>query len=63
MGLVNAGSFVGQLLLMPASMALLLWTDWRTTDLILGIIIAAGSVSYAIQVRRNSLKYLAAAKA
>jgi MFS family permease len=63
MGLVTAGGFVGQLLLNPASMALLLWPDWRTTDLILGIIIASGSVSYAIQVRRYSLKYLAAAKA
>lgn len=36
MGLVNAGGSVGQLLLIPASMALLLQTDWRTTYLILG---------------------------
>jgi MFS family permease len=35
MGLVNAGGSVGQLLLIPTSMALLLWTDWRTTYLIL----------------------------
>jgi sugar phosphate permease len=36
MGIVNAGGSVGQLMLVPASMALLLWSDWRTTYLLPG---------------------------
>lgn len=54
MGLVNAGGSVGQLLLIPASMALLWWTDWRTTYLILGAMLLLVGVPVAALVLRNT---------
>jgi hypothetical protein len=53
MGLVNAGGSVGQLLIIPASMALLLWTDWRTTYLILGGLLLLVGVSIALLLLRS----------
>ncbi|MBI3327339.1 MAG: MFS transporter, partial [Nitrospinae bacterium] len=53
MGFVNAGGSVGQLLLIPASMALLLWTDWRTTYLILGGALLVLGVPIAMLVLRS----------
>lgn len=54
MGLVNAGGSVGQLLLIPASMMLLLWTDWRTTYLILGGMLLLVGVPVAALVLRHA---------
>jgi MFS family permease len=54
MGLVNAGGSVGQLLLIPTSMALLLWTDWRTTYLILAAILLVVGVPIALLILRNT---------
>jgi sugar phosphate permease len=53
MGFVNAGGSVGQLLLIPTSMALLLWTDWRTTYLILGGVLLLVGVPTAVLVMRS----------
>jgi len=53
-GIVNAGASAGQLLLIPTSMALLLWTDWRTTYLLLGGLLLAVGVPMALLVLRNS---------
>jgi MFS family permease len=53
MGFVNAGGSVGQLLIIPASMALLLWTDWRTTYLVLGAILLLGSLPLSMLILRN----------
>ena len=53
MGLVNAGGSVGQLLIIPASMALLLWTDWRTTYLILGGLLLLVGVPIALLLLRS----------
>ncbi len=53
MGIVNAGGSVGQLLVIPASMALLLWTDWRTTYLILGGMLLLIGVPVAALALRN----------
>ena len=53
MGLVNAGGSVGQLLIIPASMALLLWRDWRTTYLILGALLILVGVPIALLLLRS----------
>jgi MFS family permease len=53
MGLVNAGGSVGQLLLIPASMALLLQTNWRFTYLMLGVMLLAIGVPVAAFVLRS----------
>ena len=53
MGLVNAGGSVGQLLIIPASMALLLWSDWRTTYLILGGVLLLAGVPIALLLLRS----------
>jgi MFS family permease len=53
MGLVNAGGSVGQFLLIPASMAFLLWTDWRTTYLVLGGLLLVLGVPVAAFILRN----------
>lgn len=54
MGLVNAGGSVGQLLIIPASMALLLQTDWRTTYLILGGVLLLVGVPVAALFLRSA---------
>lgn len=59
MGIVNAGGSVGQLLLIPASMALLLWTDWRMTYLILGGVLLLVGMPIAALVLRNDPSDLA----
>ena len=53
MGLVNAGGSVGQLLLIPLSMAIFLQTDWRTTYLVLGGILLVFGVPVAALALRN----------
>jgi MFS family permease len=53
MGLVNAGGSVGQLLIIPTSMALLLWSDWRTTYVILGAVLLVGSLPLSMLILRN----------
>lgn len=53
MGIVNAGGSVGQLLIIPASMALLLWTDWRTTYMALGGLLLLVGVPIAILILRS----------
>jgi MFS family permease len=53
MGFVNAGASVGQLLIIPASMALLLWSDWRTTYLVLAAALLLGSLPLSLLVLRN----------
>jgi MFS family permease len=53
MGLVNAGGSVGQLLLIPLSMAIFLQTDWRTTYLVLGAILLVLGVPVAALALRN----------
>jgi MFS family permease len=53
MGLVNAGGSVGQLLLIPLSMAIFLQTDWRTTYLILGGMLLVLGVPVAALALRN----------
>jgi MFS family permease len=53
MGFVNAGASVGQFLIIPASMALLLWSDWRTTYLILGAALLLGSLPLSLLILRN----------
>jgi MFS family permease len=53
MGLVNAGGSVGQLLLIPLSMAIFLQTDWRTTYLLLGGILLVLGVPVAALALRN----------
>jgi MFS family permease len=53
MGIVNAGGSVGQLLLLPVSMTLLLRTDWRTTYLILGGVLLMIGVPIAALALRN----------
>ena len=53
MGLVNAGGSVGQLLLIPLSMAIFLQTDWRTTYLILGSMLLILGVPVAALALRN----------
>lgn len=54
MGIVNAGASVGQLVLIPVSMALLLWSDWRTTYLILGGALLLIGVPVAACILRNT---------
>jgi len=53
MGIVNAGGSVGQLLLIPVSMAIFLQTDWRTTYLILGVLLLAIGAPIAALALRN----------
>lgn len=53
MGIVNAGGSVGQLLLIPVSMVFLLWTDWRTTYLLLGGLLLVIGVPVAALALRN----------
>src|SRR5262245_56920846 len=53
MGLVNTGGSVGQLLIIPASMALVLWTDWRMTYLILGGMLLIVGVPIALLLLRS----------
>jgi MFS family permease len=53
MGLVNAGGSVGQLLLIPLSMAIFLQTDWRTTYLLLGGLLLVLGVPVAALALRN----------
>lgn len=52
-GLVSVGGSVGQLTLIPASMALLLWTDWRTTYFLLGVMVLLVGLPVALLVLRN----------
>jgi MFS family permease len=54
MGLVNAGGSVGQLLIIPASMALLLRSDWRTTYLCLGALLLVIGVPVALFILRDA---------
>lgn len=53
MGIVNAGGSVGQLLIVPTSMAFLLWTNWRLTYLLLGGALLLIGVPLAALVLRN----------
>jgi MFS family permease len=54
MGIVNAGGSVGQLLLIPVSMAIFLQTDWRTTYLILGgLLLVLGAPIAALALRND----------
>lgn len=54
MGIVNAGGAVSQLLLVPALMVLIVWTEWRTAYAVLGGIVLCLGVPIAILLVRNA---------
>lgn len=54
MSLVSVGSSFGNLLVVPGSMALMLYTDWRTTYLVLGAVVLCIGVPAAACILRNA---------
>jgi sugar phosphate permease len=54
MGVVNAGGAVSQMLLVPAIMALILWTEWRTAYVVLGGILLCIGLPIAILLVRST---------
>jgi MFS family permease len=53
MSLVSVGSSLGNFLLVPGSMALMLYTDWRTAYLVLGAVVLCLGVPVAGFILRN----------
>ncbi len=49
----NAGGSVGQFLIIPASVALMMQTDWRTTHLIMGGVVLVVGLPIAAFILRN----------
>lgn len=54
LGISNAGGGVGQMLIIPASMVLMMKTDWRTTHLILGALVLIVGLPIAALILRNN---------
>lgn len=54
LGISNAGGGVGQMLIIPASMFLMMQTDWRTTHLIMGALVLVVGLPIAALILRNN---------
>ncbi len=53
LGISSAGGGVGQMLIIPASMMLMMQTNWRTTHLILGALVLVVGLPIAAFILRN----------
>ncbi|ETX01823.1 MFS transporter [Candidatus Entotheonella palauensis] len=58
LGISSAGGGVGQMLIIPASMLLMMQTDWRTTHLILGGLVLVIGLPITVLILRNDPREL-----